>query len=81
MQHNITLLHHDVILLQHNVTLLPHNAMYVFLKAQEAHMFLREWLSENVSVGVAVETRIIYGGELSNGVFDCCCHTCPTLTS
>ena len=55
--------------------------MYVFLKAQEAHMFLREWLSENVSVGVAVETRIIYGGELSNGVFDCCCHTCPTLTS
>ena len=39
--------------------------MYVFLKAQEAHMFLREWLSENVSVGVAVETRIIYGGSVN----------------
>ena len=32
-------------------------------QAQEVHQFLRKWLNDNVSSSVALQTRIIYGGE------------------
>nr|CAG4645057.1 EOG090X0BSC [Leptodora kindtii] len=34
-------------------------------QAQEIHAKLRQWLSENVSVGVSQKTRIIYGGSVT----------------
>lgn len=34
-------------------------------QAQETHAEIRQWLSKNVSTGVAAETRIIYGGSAS----------------
>ena len=32
-------------------------------QAQEVHQFLRKWLNDNVSSSVALQIRIIYGGE------------------
>jgi len=36
-------------------------------QAQEVHKNLRDWLTENVSKGVADSLRIIYGGSVSSG--------------
>ncbi|KAL6494786.1 Triosephosphate isomerase, cytosolic [Orobanche gracilis] len=36
-------------------------------QAQEVHVALRDWLSKNVSPGVASKTRIIYGGSVNGG--------------
>lgn len=33
--------------------------------AQDTHAFVRSWMSENVSAGVASSVRVIYGGTLS----------------
>ena len=32
-------------------------------QAQQVHVQLREWLKKNVSVDVAIQTRILYGGK------------------
>ncbi|GAM24061.1 hypothetical protein SAMD00019534_072360, partial [Acytostelium subglobosum LB1] len=34
-------------------------------QAQDAHKFIRSWLSSNVSAAVAGDTRVIYGGSVS----------------
>lgn len=36
-------------------------------QAEEVHQFLRKWLTDNVSAGVAESTRIIYGGSVNAG--------------
>jgi len=36
-------------------------------QAQEVHVAVREWLSKNLSVEVASQTRIIYGGSVNGG--------------
>lgn len=36
-------------------------------QAEDVHKQIREWLSENVSEKVALETRIIYGGSVNEG--------------
>jgi len=39
-------------------------------QAQEAHVWTRDWLKENVSAAVAENTRIIYGGSVNPGNAD-----------
>jgi triosephosphate isomerase len=36
-------------------------------QAQEIHAFIRNWLKDNVSAGVAESTRILYGGSVKPG--------------
>ncbi|XP_065842385.1 triosephosphate isomerase-like [Oscarella lobularis] len=36
-------------------------------QAQQVHVQLREWLKKNVSVDVAIQTRILYGGSVNAG--------------
>lgn len=36
-------------------------------QAQEAHAYLRKWLSDNVSASVAGKCRILYGGSVNDG--------------
>jgi len=36
-------------------------------QAQEVHAFVRRWLMENVSAGVASAVRILYGGSVNDG--------------
>jgi triosephosphate isomerase len=35
-------------------------------QAQESHLFIRKWVSENISEEVAEKTRIIYGGSVTD---------------
>jgi triosephosphate isomerase len=39
--------------------------VYLLFQAQEVHKKLREWLSKHVSDKVASETRIVYGGSVT----------------